>query len=332
MIATIENEPTAFPGDPVLDDPALLELEPARPQRELDLEAFDFQRRGYSIRQIAKLQKVHPNTAFNRVQRGKEIDAREPLRAEGESLHAEVSKLRQLQQIALAAAVAGDLKAITLVLRISDKLWRLGKFAHEMERRAELRKSMQGQRLGMPLSGGMPGPGTRRPPGTLTLSEDDEVLWEVMAEFLPQRQKVIEQLKEEFYAAFKASSAKIDRQAEGETAKPTTAQVSKPGVADTSSKRERGADTSPKRERIADICPTRERGFDLPGNDQGPSGGQLGLPRTESEPKWIPTRRNKALRAQARRERRANRARAQHQQSASVQSSRHTPCAVAARD
>ena len=145
---TIDNEPMAFPGDPVLDDPALLELEPARPQRALDLEAFDFQRRGYSIRQIAKLQKVHPNTAFNRVQRGKEIDAREPLRAEGESLHAEVSKLRQLQQIALAAAVAGDLKAITLVLRISDKLWRLGKFAHELERRAELRKSMQGAAFG----------------------------------------------------------------------------------------------------------------------------------------------------------------------------------------
>ena len=318
MIATIDSEPTVFPGDPVLDDPALLELEPARPQRALDLEAFDFQRRGYSIRQIAKLQKVHPNTAFNRVQRGKEIDAREPLRAEGESLHAEVSKLRQLQQIALAAAVAGDLKAITLVLRISDKLWRLGKFAHELERRAELRKSMQGQRLGMS------GARIRRPAGTLTLSEDDEVLWDVMAEFLPQRQEVIEQLKEEFYAAFKANSAEIDRQAEDETTGPTPSQVSKQEVADTNPKRERGHDTSPK----------RERGFNLPRNDQGSNVGPIslpcqgrpfesvpsepGVPALESQPKWIPTRRNKALRARARRERRADRARAQHQQSASA--------------
>ncbi|MCE9547272.1 MAG: sigma-70 region 4 domain-containing protein [Planctomycetia bacterium] len=126
-----------YPGDHPIDDPALVEL-PRRAQREIDLEALDLHLAGYSVRQIARLQDVHPNTAFNRIKRGRAINACDPLRAEGLSLHAEAAKLRQIERAVLPAAIAGDLASVKLVLRILDKRWRLAKFARDNPRAAEM--------------------------------------------------------------------------------------------------------------------------------------------------------------------------------------------------
>jgi len=119
-----EDDGTVYPGDHALDDPVLLET-PARSQRQVDLEALDLQTQGFSVRQIARRQKVHPNTAFNRIKRGRQIEEQEALRAQGESLHVLASKLRQIEGAFFDQACQGDYRSAMLVLRIMERLRKL---------------------------------------------------------------------------------------------------------------------------------------------------------------------------------------------------------------
>ncbi|MCE9553669.1 MAG: hypothetical protein K8T91_09900 [Planctomycetes bacterium] len=309
------DESVVFPDDHAIDDPALLEMRPARPQREIDLEALDYHLLGYSVRQIAKLQDVHPHTAFKRISRGREIDAKDPLRAEGVSLHAQADKLRQLERAFLPTAREGDFRSAQMILKIIDKLWRLGKFAREAE------KARQRQEMIATGSPQMHPTGIGQVPTDRMVVEDEiksplaneEVpSWEYLAELLPDRAEEIAMLRKDFRAAEKAEDEEIERKLQerfGESRRVS----SEP----TRTGEPRGV--SPRRservgESITSMQPETPPRADAPG-----SPGLFALPAVEPQFVRRPlTKKEKALHARAKRGQGADTARTERVQGANA--------------
>ncbi|MCE9552702.1 MAG: hypothetical protein K8T91_04900 [Planctomycetes bacterium] len=119
-----------YPDDHPIDDPSLLDpSEVLTSQSEIDLEAFDLYRTGMSYRQLADHYAIHLNTAFDRVRRGREVEAAQRRRSPDELLIAELSKLQRIERAVILGAYAGEMDAIRLVVRLITLRERLQKTA-----------------------------------------------------------------------------------------------------------------------------------------------------------------------------------------------------------
>ena len=108
---------------------------PKRAQCEIDLETLDYQRQGFSLREIAERQGVHLNTVFCRVQRARKAEQttlqnelkNKPPRSDGQRLQGELAKLRQLERAFWPRAAAGDVQALWGILRVMRESRRVEK-------------------------------------------------------------------------------------------------------------------------------------------------------------------------------------------------------------
>ncbi|MCE9554326.1 MAG: hypothetical protein K8T91_13245, partial [Planctomycetes bacterium] len=233
--------------------------------------------------------------------------------------------LRQIERAFLPAAREGDFRSAQMILKIVDKLWRLGKFAREAEKARQRNEWLvAGSPLISPLGMGQAADELRVADDELKspLANEEVPSWEYLAELLPDRVEEIAKLQKDFRAAEKAEDEAIEREMEqrfgglrGASSEP--ARVGEPrGVSPRRSEPigENGSSSQPETPPGAG---TAAQPWSAPG-----SPGLFALPSVEQQQQQRVrrplTRKEKALHARAKRGQGASAARTERVQGASA--------------
>jgi len=132
------SQPTAGTGASLRDSKL---RHSKREQHDIDLETLNYQRQGYSCREIARKQGVHLNTVHDRIRRARDILREEIQESRDNWQDDQWWRIQQLQTAFWPQATEGDLQALWGVLRLMGETRRI------MEKPVDSKRSYMTQGL-----------------------------------------------------------------------------------------------------------------------------------------------------------------------------------------